>query len=89
MKNSNYNFKSKPKRSGIVVSDKMNKTAVVEVVRQFRHPLYGKIVRKSKKYKVHDEKNEANAGDKVEIQEHIPVSKTKRWKLTKILERKK
>ncbi len=89
MKNSNDKLNSKPKRRGIVVSDKMDKTAVVEVVREFRHPLYGKIVRKSKKYKVHDEKNEANTGDTVQIEEHIPVSKTKRWKLTNIIERKK
>ncbi|MBS3740859.1 MAG: 30S ribosomal protein S17 [Candidatus Cloacimonetes bacterium] len=89
MEKLNTKVKSKPKRVGIVVSDKMNKTAVVEVVRQYRHPLYGKIVRKSKKYKVHDEKNDANLGDTVQIEEHIPVSKTKRWKLSKIVERKK
>lgn len=89
MEKLNKRIKNKPKRIGVVVSDKMNKTAVVEVVRQFKHPLYGKIVRKTKKYKVHDENNEANMGDTVQIEEHIPVSKTKRWKLSKILERKK
>jgi len=89
MEKLNTKAKNKPKRIGLVVSDKMNKTAVVEVVRQFKHPLYGKIVRKSKKYKVHDEENEANIGDTVQIEEHVPVSKTKRWKLTKIIERKR
>lgn len=72
---------------GIVVSDKMDKTVVVRVERMVRHPLYGKAIRRSKKYYAHDEHNECRVGDRVEILESRPLSKTKRWVVTKILER--
>lgn len=73
-------------RVGVVVSDKMDKTIVVSVGRQFKHSLYKKIVRKQKKFKVHDEKNECKIGDVVQIQESRPLSREKRWVLEKILE---
>ena len=76
-------------KQGIVVSDKMNKTIVVRVERQFKHPLYKKIVRKHKKFKVHDENNECKVGDVVQIQESRPLSHDKRWILKKIIERSK
>ncbi|MFN3966785.1 MAG: 30S ribosomal protein S17 [Endomicrobiia bacterium] len=72
--------------SGVVVSDKMNKTRVVLVTRTFRHPLYEKVIRRNKKYYVHDEKNESHTGDKVEIIETRPLSKLKRWRLLRIVE---
>ncbi|GAP61902.1 MAG: 30S ribosomal protein S17 [Ardenticatenia bacterium] len=72
---------------GVVVSDKMDKTVVVLVERLVRHPIYGKQVRRSKKYHAHDERNEVRVGDRVEIVESRPISKTKRWVVTKILER--
>ncbi len=72
---------------GVVVSDKMDKTVVVRVERMVRHPLYGKTIRRSKKYHAHDERNECRVGDRVEILESRPLSKTKRWVVTKILER--
>lgn len=70
-----------PKRilQGTVVSDKTNKTVVVEVERRYTHPLYRKVVRRSKKYHAHDENNSAKIGDQVRIQETKPISKTKRW----------
>lgn len=70
---------------GEVVSDKMDRTIVVKVVRTLRHPLYGKVIRRHKKYKVHDERNEAKAGDLVEISECRPLSKTKHMALVRIL----
>ena len=76
-------------RSGIVVSNKADKTVVVNVQRQVVHPKYGKIVRLNKKYKAHDEKNECNIGDTVRIMETRPLSKTKRWRLVEILEKAK
>lgn len=72
-------------RMGVVVGNKMQKTAVVEVERVFRHPFYQKAVRAFKKYKVHDENNECAIGDLVEIMETRPLSKNKRWRLVKIL----
>ena len=72
-------------RVGVVVSDKMEKSAVVSVQRQFMHPIYGKPVRRSKKFKVHDEKNECKPGDLVRIMETRPVSKQKRWRLVEII----
>ena len=72
---------------GKVVSDKMNKTITVEVYRQIKHPRLGKFMKRSQKFKAHDEKNEAMAGDKVLIFETRALSKTKRWKLAKIVER--
>lgn len=70
-----------PKRilRGTVVSDKVDKTIVVEVERRYTHPLYHKVVRRSKKYHAHDENNTAKIGDQVAIQETRPISKTKRW----------
>lgn len=72
-----------PKRilQGTVVSDKTDKTIVVEVERRYTHPLYKKVVRRSKKYHAHDETNSAKVGDRVRIQETAPISKTKRWRL--------
>ena len=66
---------------GEVVSDKMDKTVVVSVARTFRHPLYGKIIRSQKKYKMHDEHKEARCGDVVEMIESRPISKTKCWEV--------
>jgi len=74
---------------GVVVSDKMDKTIVVRVERQFKHPLYKKIIRRHKKFKAHDEKNECKIGDLVQIQECKPISKHKRWILTRIIEKSK
>ncbi|MGE5494887.1 MAG: 30S ribosomal protein S17 [Burkholderiales bacterium] len=73
-------------RVGIVVSDKMQKTIVVAIVRKAKHPLYGKIVNYTKKYKVHDEENKAKVGDKVLITETRPLSKDKRWRLVEVVE---
>ena len=68
-------------RQGVVVSDKMSKTVVVLVERVFRHPLYQKVIRSSKKYKAHDEQNQYKVGDRVEIAEVRPLSKDKRWRV--------
>jgi len=76
-------------RVGRVVSDKMDKTAVVSVERTTRHPLYGKIIRITNKYKVHDPNNECSIGDKVRIMETRPLSKEKRWRLVEIIEKTK
>ncbi len=78
---------SRKVRVGKVVSDKMDKTIVVAVERSTRHPLYGKTIRKTKKYKVHDEGNECRIGDKVRIMETRPLSKEKRWRLVEIVEK--
>jgi small subunit ribosomal protein S17 len=74
-----------PKRvlQGVVVSDKNHKTVVVEVERRFTHPLFKKTVRRSKKYHAHDEENSLKVGDKVWIEESRPISKNKRWVVTK------
>lgn len=71
---------------GKVVSDKMDKTVTVLVERRVKHPLYGKIVVRSNKYRAHDEANQAKEGDLVEIQEGRPISKTKAWTLTRVLQ---
>ena len=76
-------------RTGIVVSDGMDKTVVVRIDRAFRHPLYGKTVRRSKKLAAHDEANEAHVGDRVRVVETRPLSKSKRWRLVEIVERAK
>lgn len=73
--------------TGVVTSDKMQKTIVVEVTTTKRHPLYQKVVRLKKKYKVHDENNDAHEGDRVEIIESRPHSRHKRWSLVSVLER--
>ena len=76
-------------REGYVVSDKMNKTVVVELEDRKKHPLYGKVMRSTTKVKVHDEENTAGIGDRVQIMETRPLSATKRWRLTEILEKAK
>jgi small subunit ribosomal protein S17 len=76
-------------KQGYVVSDKMDKTIVVQVEDRSKHPLYGKVVRKFVKFKAHDEGNTANKGDLVRIAEIRPLSKTKRWRLAEIIERSK
>jgi len=72
---------------GLVTSDKMDKTVVVTVERQYRHALYGKVVRSAKKYMAHDEDNACHAGDRVQIVETRPYSRRKRWAVEQILER--
>jgi small subunit ribosomal protein S17 len=76
-------------RQGYVVSDKMDKTVVVEVEDRVKHALYGKVIRRTSKVKVHDEANSAGVGDLVRIMETRPLSATKRWRLVEILERAK
>ncbi|HET7321467.1 MAG TPA: 30S ribosomal protein S17 [Longimicrobiaceae bacterium] len=76
-------------RTGVVVSDKMDKTVVVRVERRYAHPLYGKQVTRSKKYHAHDEKNEFHPGDVVRIVETRPLSKLKRWRVAELIERAK
>ena len=73
-------------KAGVVVSAKMNKTIVVSIERLFKHPVFGKTVRKSKKLYVHDAENKAKPGDKVVVMETRPLSKTKRWRLLEITE---
>ena len=77
------------KKIGRVVSDKMDKTIVVAVETKVRHPLYGKTMNRTTKFKAHDEKNEANMNDRVLIMETRPLSKDKRWRLVEIIERAK
>lgn len=74
-------------RIGVVVSDKMEKTVVVEVTRQFPHRLYKKIIKRSKRYKAHDEENLCSVGDVVRIMETRPLSRQKRWRVETILEK--
>ena len=74
-------------RTGRVVSDKMNKTRVVAIQQLTRHPLYGKTIRRTKKYKFHDEGNRSRVGDLVKIMETRPLSKEKRWTLVEIMEK--
>ena len=76
-------------REGLVVSDKMDKTAVVAVEDRVKHPLYGKVMRRTKKYKAHDEDNECGIGDRVQIMETRPLSATKRWRIVTVLEKAK
>ncbi len=76
-------------RTGIVVSDKMDKTVVVAVRTKVRHPLYGKMVNKTTKFKAHDENNECGVGDIVRIMETRPLSKDKRWRIVDIIEKAK
>lgn len=74
-------------RTGVVVSDKMDKTIVVAVENLMRHPLYGKTIKRTKKFKAHDEKNECRVGDIVTIMETRPLSHDKRWRLVEIVKR--
>jgi small subunit ribosomal protein S17 len=76
---------SKRVREGVVVSSKMNKTIIVLVTRLLKHPKFNKIIKRHIKYSVHDEKNEAKEGNRVQIVETRPISKTKRWRLVKVL----
>ena len=76
-------------REGLVVSDKMDKTAVVAVEDRVKHPKYGKVMRRTKKYKAHDEQNECGVGDRVLLMETRPLSATKRWRVVEILEKAK
>lgn len=76
-------------RVGVVTSSAMDKTVTVSVERKLRHPIYGKFVKKTKKFMSHDEKNDCNVGDTVRIMETRPLSKNKRWRLVEILERAK
>ena len=76
-------------RIGVVVSDKMDKTIVVEIRNRVKHPLYGKIMNRTEKFKAHDEQNEAGIGDTVRIMETRPLSKDKRWRLVEIVEKAK
>ena len=76
-------------RTGVVVSDKMDKTIVVEIRTRVKHPLYGKIMNRTKRFKAHDENNECGIGDKVEIMETRPLSRDKRWRLVRIIEKAK
>lgn len=76
-------------RIGLVVSDKMDKSIVVAVERKVKHPMYGKFVKTTTKFKAHDEENTCGIGDKVLIMETRPLSKTKNWRLVEILERAK
>ena len=80
---------SRKVKIGIVVSDKMQKTIVVAVEGKKKHPLYGKILKDTKKFKAHDEKNDAKINDRVLIMETRPLSKDKRWRLVEVLERAK
>ena len=76
-------------RVGTVVSDKMDKTVVVAIVDSVSHPLYKKIIKRTVKFKAHDEQNACGVGDKVEIMETRPLSKDKRWRVTQIIEKAK
>ena len=76
-------------RVGVVSSNKMDKTIIVNVERKVKHPLYGKFVKKTTKFHAHDEKNECSIGDTVKIMESRPLSKTKRWRLVEVVEKVK
>ena len=76
-------------RTGVVVSDKMDKTIVVAIKTKVRHPLYGKMVNRTRKFKAHDEENICGVGDTVKIMETRPLSKDKRWRLVEIIEKAK
>jgi small subunit ribosomal protein S17 len=81
--------KLRKERTGVVTSNKMDKTITVVIERKKIHPLYGKFIKQTKKFHAHDEKNECNIGDTVKIMETRPMSKLKRWRLIEILERAK
>jgi len=76
-------------REGLVVSDRMDKTVVVEVEDRVKHPKYGKVIRRTKKYKAHDGENACGIGDRVRLMEVRPLSATKRWRVAEILEKAK
>jgi small subunit ribosomal protein S17 len=79
--------KSRKARTGVVISDKQDKTVTVRVERRFPHPLYGKLVTRTKKYHAHDGTNQYQVGDVVRIEETRPLSKTKRWRVVELIER--
>jgi small subunit ribosomal protein S17 len=76
-------------REGLVVSDKMDKTVIVEVEDRVKHALYGKVLRRTRKLQVHDEQNACGVGDRVSLMETRPLSRTKRWRVVEILEKAK
>ena len=80
---------ARKERIGVVLSDKMDKSIVVGIQRQIKHPIYGKFIKKTTKLMAHDENNDAGAGDTVRVMETRPLSKHKRWRLVEILERAK
>ena len=80
---------ARKERIGVVSSDKMDKSIVVSIQRQIKHPIYGKFIKQTTKLMAHDEENDANIGDTVRIMETRPLSKRKRWRLVEILERAK
>ncbi len=81
--------KVRKERTGLVVSDKMDKSITIEVERKVKHPIYGKFVKKTSKFIAHDEKNDCNIGDTVTVMETRPLSKNKCWRLVEIIERAK
>ena len=83
------NRKLRKEKTGVVISNKMNKSIVVEVERKVKHPKYGKFVKKSSRFVAHDETNECSEGDKVKIAETRPLSKNKCWRLVEIIEKVK
>lgn len=83
------NRKLRKERTGLVVSDKMDKSITIEVERKVKHPIYGKFVKKTSKFIAHDEKNDCNIGDTVRVMETRPLSKNKCWRLVEIIERAK
>jgi len=89
METNNIKRGLRKQRVGIVVSDKMDKTVVVLVERRLKHPIYKKYITRSKKFLAHDEKNECQIGDKVLIMETRPLSRRKRWRVVKIIEKVK
>ena len=80
---------ARKERIGLVVSDKMDKSIVVSIQRQVKHPIYGKFIKKTTKLMAHDENNDAHEGDTVRIMETRPLSKNKRWRLVEVVERAK
>jgi small subunit ribosomal protein S17 len=78
---------SRKVREGVVVSDKMDKTAVVAIIERVRHPRYAKFVQRTKRLYVHDENNDVHVGDRVRVMETRPLSKSKRWRVVEVLER--
>ena len=81
--------RSRKERVGLVVSSKMDKSILVAIKRQIKHPIYGKFIKRTTKLMVHDDKNDAGEGDTVRIMETRPISKNKRWRLVEVLERAK
>ena len=87
MSNETLNRNARRTRTGVVVSNKMDKTVVVACVENKRHPIYGKVYKQTTKFKAHDEKNECAIGDRVKVMETRPLSKEKRWRLVEIVEK--